>query len=677
MGISDVGENVSIESKGLARTIRRKVSRLAWRIRVQSAVRWSLWCAAVAFGMGLVALALYQAWLLPPAGWSYVGYGIAGLTGLGLLAGLLRRFDRVRLAQRIDDANDLKDRLGTALRLLEKDEPTEFEQAQIRDAAKYAVTVDHRPAARWVFPTALGWVAASLAAAWGLTYATMAPPSGEHAGLRPVFFGEALALVPTRLAGPPPVDPYQEDVIADIHEAIEANTETLEPLAADDAESLKFISELNKALEDLAEGELDDRQLMERAQDLSEKLESLAGDKGQQEAFEDQAENLEKLGEALEKEAEKLKENLQSCEEGGQCDKQIKEKIQELAKLLQDRKYEEASKLAEELLEKFMKMSPKDQERLAKMFEKLANKFQSKLGKDIERLKQKRDRLQRQADNRKNGPSKRQRDRLNRMNKQLDRMQREKAEKQSEQRKNLDQLSREMKDLANRMRRQKPKRGQEKGQKNQAQQRKQRLTQQQIKRLKQMMRRMQRQQRRQRLKRSAKHRVADLKELMRRKRNMGKGKGGKQLSRLRRGRKGKNGKGEKGQGELRLGKGDPKRGVEWMKGTAPGDQDTKVGGVADGAGVGHSRNRMLQGKATDIEGKAVEDFVAGKHGKGESMKEVLYGAARQGAEVKGYGEAHIDYSMRAAEQMEEEQVPPGYREYVEEYFRLIQQRRSQ
>ena len=80
---------------------------------------------------------------------------------------------------------------------------------------------------------------------------------------------------------------------------------------------------------------------------------------------------------------------------------------------------------------------------------------------------------------------------------------------------------------------------------------------------------------------------------------------------------------------------------------------------------------MMHGKSTDIQAKTLDDFVEGRKGPGPSKKEVLYGAAEKGTKVVGYGDAQIDYSMRAAKTMQNEEVPPGYREYVEEYFRLI------
>jgi len=193
-----------------------------------------------------------------------------------------------------------------------------------------------------------------------------------------------------------------------------------------------------------------------------------------------------------------------------------------------------------------------------------------------------------------------------------------------------------------------------------------------MKRLAKQLKRMGKQKRRRRLQRQGKMRLADMKELMRRRRNMKRGKGRKQLERLARGKRGGKKKGGKTQAGKKAGQ---KRGVEWMKlNEAQKREFAKMRGASTGEGAGHGRKRMLHGKATDLSAELKDDFLAGKQGKGASIKEVIYGAAKQGTRVKGYGKAVIDYSMQAAEQMDHEQVPPGYREYVEQYCERIRKR---
>ena len=150
---------------------------------MQSSLRWLLTLGVAGAGACAIAIALHKAWVLPPEWWEPIVLGAAILTGLGLLVGLVRRYDRVRLAARLDRVNDLKDRLGTALEILRKPESqrTEFEQAQLRDAAAHAQKLDHRRAAPWRFPRELIWVAGTAGAAWALTFIHMSAPVEDPA----------------------------------------------------------------------------------------------------------------------------------------------------------------------------------------------------------------------------------------------------------------------------------------------------------------------------------------------------------------------------------------------------------------------------------------------------------------------------------------------------------------
>ncbi|MFT5430522.1 MAG: hypothetical protein ACI9OJ_001197, partial [Myxococcota bacterium] len=156
-------------------------------------VRFGAWAALVASAAVLIGLGLYQVWLLPPTILRPVLLVAIALVGIGLLVGLVRRHDRIGLAQRLDHANDLKDRLGTALSLMGKPEPerNSFEQAQIVDAMQFAGNVQVQPAAPWIFPREIAFVAGLIAICWGLTYATLSPPSQDGHGVRPMLFGEA------------------------------------------------------------------------------------------------------------------------------------------------------------------------------------------------------------------------------------------------------------------------------------------------------------------------------------------------------------------------------------------------------------------------------------------------------------------------------------------------------
>jgi len=231
-----------------------------------------------------------------------------------------------------------------------------------------------------------------------------------------------------------------------------------------------------------------------------------------------------------------------------------------------------------------------------------------------------------------------------------------------------------MRDLANKMRRQKPQkqqRGQQadSGPKGQSR----RMNKEALKQLAESLKRAGKSQRRRRLARMGKMRLAALKEMLRQRQGRGQ-QGRKELDRLARGKRGKRGK--KGQ-SMSMGQGQGRKGVEWMRlnKVLQKERNVRMGRARLGDGAGHGKNRMLQGRSTDLKGaRTKKDYVRGQKTKGPSRKEILLGAAEEGTRVRGYGKVHIDYSTKAAQQMKNESVPPGYREYVEQYFRLIRQR---
>jgi hypothetical protein len=176
------------------------------------------------------------------------------------------------------------------------------------------------------------------------------------------------------------------------------------------------------------------------------------------------------------------------------------------------------------------------------------------------------------------------------------------------------------------------------------------------------------------------------------------GKGGKeQLERLRqfsqraRGQskpgqgQGKDGKGQgqgqgQGQGELKIGKGSG-QGIEVeMPGSAPGQgqgqgQGDNPGATAagQGRGVGHDGN--LEGDPTALKGEVHDVSAAGvDSGEGSASAEVIYGAAARGFNTKAYKDVFVQYETVAEQNIEKDEIPPGYRFYVRRYFQLIRPR---
>lgn len=108
--------------------------------------------------------------------------------------------------------------------------------------------------------------------------------------------------------------------------------------------------------------------------------------------------------------------------------------------------------------------------------------------------------------------------------------------------------------------------------------------------------------------------------------------------------------------------------------SSPGDQPG--GGQEKGGkewGTGHDPN--LTGKATspkmgtqDVSATAVDT------GQGASRSEVIYGAAERGFVGRSYKTVFTEYHTAAERAISKEDVPAGYRFYVQRYFQLIRPR---
>jgi len=187
-------------------------------------------------------------------------------------------------------------------------------------------------------------------------------------------------------------------------------------------------------------------------------------------------------------------------------------------------------------------------------------------------------------------------------------------------------------------------------------------------------------------------RLEELREVLRQQ-----GKGGKeQLERLRRFSQrargqsrpgqgqGQDGKGQQGQGkgqpgELRIGRGSG-QGVEIDMGQSPGSSqgqsgqgDSQGASAGQGRGLGHDPN--IQGDPTQLKGETHDVSAAGvDSGQGTASAEVIYGAASRGFKVDGYKDIFVRYETVAEQNIEKDEIPPGYRFYVRRYFQLIRPR---
>ncbi|RYE78911.1 MAG: hypothetical protein EOO74_04575 [Myxococcales bacterium] len=61
-------------------------------------------------------------------------------------------------------------------------------------------------------------------------------------------------------------------------------------------------------------------------------------------------------------------------------------------------------------------------------------------------------------------------------------------------------------------------------------------------------------------------------------------------------------------------------------------------------------------------------------GQGPSVSETIQGAAQRGFVGKKYQRVYTDYRTKAEEAMKNEEIPAGYRFYVQRYFQLIRPR---
>ncbi len=110
---------------------------------------------------------------------------------------------------------------------------------------------------------------------------------------------------------------------------------------------------------------------------------------------------------------------------------------------------------------------------------------------------------------------------------------------------------------------------------------------------------------------------------------------------------------------------------EGKGGDKPGGEGAGKGG--DSYGSGHDAN--LKGEASNLKGSTKDvTAAAADTGQGSASSQVIYGAAQRGFVGRGYKQVYTDYKTVAEKVMNEEQIPPGYRFYVQRYFQLIRPR---
>lgn len=142
---------------------------------------------------------------------------------------------------------------------------------------------------------------------------------------------------------------------------------------------------------------------------------------------------------------------------------------------------------------------------------------------------------------------------------------------------------------------------------------------------------------------------------------------------------GQPGQGQKGQGELRIGRGQG-QGIELpvpRQGQPQAGQGQGQGDLQGSAGPGRGTGSggEIAGEATNLKGEAHDVTAAAVDtGQGTASAEVIYGAAARGFGSKAYKDIFVEYQTVAEQNIDKDDIPPGYRFYVRRYFQLIRPR---
>lgn len=151
-------------------SIKQVVAQAMARRRLHHAWK-GLWTGlAVGAGLYLVALIVFKLAPIPPVivGWA----GVLALLAIpvGFLAGWLRPVSEAQTARWLDQSQDLKERLSTALEVASKPVDPRWQQLVIADATQAAATVDPKRLIPWNLPKLSRVCLVTLAAVVGLGF---------------------------------------------------------------------------------------------------------------------------------------------------------------------------------------------------------------------------------------------------------------------------------------------------------------------------------------------------------------------------------------------------------------------------------------------------------------------------------------------------------------------------
>lgn len=625
----------------------RAARRTGLRIRLDETLAHAALLLPLVLVYALAALTYIKV-ARPPADVARALLWIGSVPLLLVLAALLRVWFRPRAREQgalaLDRHHDLADRITNALAFqrVPSEKRSALMQLAIADAESRVPALEPRAAAPIRVPRELG--VAALLFVGLLVLANL-----EVRTVRTV--SEARRFEPMVMSGD------DLDLFRDITQELEQKSQDPEALAA--------VARFNQLIEDIAQRRLDRREVFERMERLEREL--TRASQADREALED---GLKNVAQELAKSdlskpvAEHLKE----------------QRLADAEKALRE--------LAEKLRNKQRAPSKAELEKLRSALSRASRANSEKL-KNIEQRRQELEK-QRQSLLKKAGDAgmnTRDKDLLKNKERQLERLEREKQQAQRAERQ-LSKLDRELAKAAEDLMRELGASAQDldRGAEDLNRMGKQELTEQEKEQLR--------------------RRLQELRELVRQQ-----GQGGKQrlqrLMRFAERARGNDGQGQQpGQGQkqgsgkqpgqgtqgtlfkqgpggqdLMITKGGPggqqasaSAGSGKGGGNEPG-QDPQGGGESAGQGAGTGHNPNLAGDPSSLKG-ATQDVtaVAADTGQGTASSEVIHTAAQRGFVGRGYRQVYTDYKHVAEQVMNDDQIPPGYRFYVQRYFQLIRPR---
>ncbi|MFH2009053.1 MAG: hypothetical protein ABI333_20855 [bacterium] len=619
------------------------------RLRLQQVLERTTTCVAVSLAAVVVLLFLYKTRTL---GFDSLLLGVAGSGSLllaGALWGLLTPIRDRAVLKRLDLSHTTRDALGSSQDFLDRlarnpeDAHRELMEAQLRQTARLLATIDPRRASRFRRPrdlSAVGVLTLSLVA-----FLAMGVPARQSARayVQPVQKIPGLQIDPA----------YYEELNRDIHKLLKLAQ------GMNDPQLSAFLKEYQQLLDALKRGDLTRREFEQRHQALLGR--HFPGIQKEQDQLKALAKQLAKAAEPLQKDrltkalAQALKRH--DLDAAKQALDQMKAPLanQKLSPAQRKRIAEALQKAAQKLDQLRKAAAKKDQQR-DQALDNQQKKAQQKLRQLQRRLSQAKDQATRER-------LKRQ---FQKQQRQLDRLQRQ-VQRLARQRRSLQRLSRSLKQFANAL----------------AKQKLDAETLKLLQKLQAQLGRYQNQQQRGSARQQAMMSAQQLKEMLKRMLKNRPGKG--QLSDYLKKAWGQNRPGCKSCGKpggckscgrpgngtgLRPGLRPGSGGVPLPGGKMAGQPGGKPGGKP---GTAHNPGNV-HGRPKSIDAGHVDRKVPGQHGSGPSEVNVYQGSASKGFSSHSYRKVYLAYRKIRQAVLNQEQVPPGYRDRIQRYFWLIRPR---